>query len=374
MIKFNVNSITDLERKYVLDALDNRVISGDGKYTFKVYEQFKELFGINKMLLTTSGSAALEMAAILADLKEGDEVIVPSFTFSSTVNAFMLRGARPVFCDVEPGTMNINADLIEGLITDRTKAIFPIDYAGVPCDLDKINAIAKRHNLLVVDDAAQAVGSTYKGQPCGTQTPLACFSFHESKNYIMGEGGALVINDLSYKDRAEIIREKGTNRTQVLAGVVDKYTWHDVGSSYLPSDVLAAILSAQMTRFNEILTKRLAIWNTYYERLKPLEDKGLVELPRIPSYAKHNGHLFNVLLSSEAKRKEMIDIYKQNEISAYICYVPLHSAPVGLRLGYKPEDLPVTNDRATRLLRLPLYTDLALDDVNRIADIMIKNI
>jgi len=373
MIKFTKNSITDLEKTYVLDALDNKVISGDGKYTLKVYDKFRELFNINDMLLTTSGTSALEMAALLCDLRQGDEVIVPSFTFSSTVNAFMLRGARPVFCDVEPGTMNIDADLIEGLITPKTKAIFPIDYAGVPCDMDKINDIAARYNLLVVDDAAQAVGSKYKGKPCGTLTPLACYSFHETKNYIMGEGGALVLNDSSYRLRAEIIREKGTNRSQVLAGVVDKYTWHAVGSSYLPSDVLAAVLFAQMERYDEIMQKRLAIWNTYYDALKVLEDKGDVKLPRIPQYATHNGHMFNVLLPTTDKRKELIDIYKQNEIAAYICYVPLHSAPVGLSLGYTAEMLPVTTSHADRLLRLPLYTDLALSDVERICDIMIKN-
>lgn len=266
MIRFNKASITELEKKNVIDAMENSILSGDGKYTFKVYEQFKERFGIQNMLLTTSGTTALEMASILIELEPGDEIIVPSFTFSSTVNAFLLRGARPVFCDIRKDTMNIDENLIEDKITKNTKAIYAVGYAGIPCEMDKINEIANKHGLFVIEDAAQAVGSTYKGKYAGTLTEFGCYSFHETKNYAMGEGGAIVINQEKYIDRAEIIREKGTNRRQVLRGCVDKYTWHDIGSSFLPSDILAAILSAQMERYDEIMEKRMNVWNIYHEQ------------------------------------------------------------------------------------------------------------
>ena len=264
MIKFNKPSITELEINKVVDCLNgNSILSGDGKYTTEVYEHFKKRFHIDNMLLTTSGTTALEMASILIDLEPGDEVITPSFTFSSTVNAFLLRGANPVFCDIREDTFNIDENLIEDLITSKTKAIYAVDYAGFPCEMDKINEIANRHGLFVIEDAAQAVGSTYKGRYAGTLTEFGCFSFHETKNYVMGEGGAIVVNEDKYMERAEIIREKGTNRRNVLRGLVDKYTWHDIGSSFLPSDLLAAILSAQMERYDEILEKRMNVWNTY---------------------------------------------------------------------------------------------------------------
>lgn len=368
MIKFTKSSVTDLEEKYVVDALHNGLLSGDGKYTEKVYEQFKKRFGIERMLLTTSGTTALEMASILIELEPNDEVIVPSFTFSSTVNAFLLRGAKPVFCDIRKDTMNIDEELIEDLITEKTKAIYCVDYAGIPCDMDKINEIANRHGLFVIEDAAQAVGSKYKGKYCGTLTEFGCYSFHETKNYVMGEGGGIVINEEKYMERAEIIREKGTNRRNVLRGLVDKYTWHDIGSSFLPSDVLAAILSAQMDRYDEIMEKRMNVWNIYHEYLKETENKGLLRRAIVPDYAEHNGHMYNIILPTEEIRTELIAKLREKEIVAYICYVPLHSAPMGVKLGYKAEDCPVTQDYGKRVLRLPLYADMTIQDAEMVAE------
>ncbi|MBQ4011186.1 MAG: dTDP-4-amino-4,6-dideoxygalactose transaminase, partial [Erysipelotrichales bacterium] len=342
MIPFNKASITEKEIEYVVDAMKHSKLSGDGKYTMKVYEKLHELLGLENVLLTTSGTTALEMASLLIDLEPGDEVIVPSFTFSSTVNAFMLRRAKPIFCDIRRDNMNIDETKIEALITDKTKAIYTVDYAGVPCDYDVINDIAKRHNLIVIEDAAQAVGSYYKGRVCGTLGTFGCYSFHETKNYVMGEGGAIVLNDPSYLDRAEIIREKGTNRRQVLKGNVDKYTWHDIGSSFLPSDLLAALLYAQLERFDEIMEKRLTVWNTYAEELKCLENEGLLKLSVVPEYAKHNGHMFNIILPTDEIRTRLVAELQKKGMNAYICYVPLHSAPMGLKLGYKPEECPVT--------------------------------
>ena len=303
MIKFNKPSITELEINKVVDCLNgNSILSGDGKYTTEVYEHFKKRFHIDNMLLTTSGTTALEMASILIDLEPGDEVITPSFTFSSTVNAFLLRGANPVFCDIREDTFNIDENLIEDLITSKTKAIYAVDYAGFPCEMDKINEIANRHGLFVIEDAAQAVGSTYKGRYAGTLTEFGCFSFHETKNYVMGEGGAIVVNEDKYMERAEIIREKGTNRRNVLRGLVDKYTWHDIGSSFLPSDLLAAILSAQMERYDEILEKRMNVWNTYYNGLECLEKEGLLRRPVLPEDIEHNAHMFCIVLPDEDTR------------------------------------------------------------------------
>ncbi len=367
MIRFTKSSVTELEEKYVLDALKNGALSGDGKYTSKVYDLFKERFGIERMLLTTSGTTALEMASILIDLQEGDEVIVPSFTFSSTVNAFLLRGAKPVFCDIRKDTMNIDETLIESLITPKTKAIYCVDYAGIPCDLDKINEIADKHGVFVIEDAAQAVGSKYKGKYCGTLTEFGCYSFHETKNYVMGEGGGIVINNEKYMERAEIIREKGTNRRNVLRGLVDKYTWHDIGSSFLPSDVLAAILAAQMERYDEIMQKRLNVWNTYHTILEDCEKSGKLIRQFVPDYAEHNGHMYNIILPSEEIRTKLIAALKEKEIISYICYVPLHSAPKGLQLGWDPKDCPVTEDYGKRVLRLPLYADMTAEQAEFVA-------
>lgn len=358
MIPFNKASISALERDYMLDALQNSKLSGDGKYTMRVYEQLRERLGLENVLLTTSGTTALEMASLLIDLQPGDEVIVPSFTFSSTVNAFLLRGARPVFCDIRTDTFNMDEKLIEGLITDKTKAIYCVDYSGVPCEMDIINAIADRNGLFVIEDAAQSVGSKYKGRYAGTLAEFGCYSFHETKNYVMGEGGAIVLNKSKYLERAEIIREKGTNRRQVLKGWTDKYTWHDIGSSFLPSDLLAAVLSAQLERWDEIMQKRLAIWNTYHEELKSLEQAGKLRRAILPKDVQHNGHMYNIVLPNEKVRNNLVDELKKRDIMAYICYVPLHSAPMGLKLGFKPEDCPVTEEYGGRILRLPLYADM----------------
>lgn len=375
MIKYNKPSITELEINKVVDCLNgNSILSGDGKYTTEVYEHFKKRFHIDNMLLTTSGTTALEMASILIDLEPGDEVITPSFTFSSTVNAFLLRGANPVFCDIREDTFNIDENLIEDLITSKTKAIYAVDYAGFPCEMDKINEIANRHGLFVIEDAAQAVGSTYKGRYAGTLTEFGCFSFHETKNYVMGEGGAIVVNEDKYMERAEIIREKGTNRRNVLRGLVDKYTWHDIGSSFLPSDLLAAILSAQMERYDEILEKRMNVWNTYYNGLECLEKEGLLRRPVLPEGIEHNAHMFCIVLPDEDTRTKLINSLKEKGISSYICYVPLHSSPYGQKLGYTPEMLPVTEDLGKRILRLPLYVDMTTEDTLYVVDEISKSL
>lgn len=372
MIPFNKATITELEEQYVLDAIRNSKLSGDGKYTMRVYEQLKARFGMENILLTTSGTTALEMASILIDLVPGDEVIVPSFTFSSTVNAFLLRGAVPIFCDIRPDTFNMDETLIEGLITEKTRAIYCVDYAGIPCELDTINDIASRHGIFVIEDAAQSIGSTYKGRYAGTLSEFGCYSFHETKNYVMGEGGGLVLNEKKYLDRAEIIREKGTNRRQVLKGWVDKYTWYDIGSSFLPSDLLAAVLSAQLERYDEIMGKRMAVWNTYHEQLKPLEDMGKVRRAIIPDYVQHNGHMYNIVLPSDEIRTKLVEQLKAEGIMAYICYVPLHSAPMGCKLGYKPEDCSVTEDYGARTLRLPLYADMEISDAEHVIEAIEK--
>jgi dTDP-4-amino-4,6-dideoxygalactose transaminase len=372
MIKFNKPSITKLEEECIVDALHNSILSGDGKYTTKVYEEFNKRFGIKNMLLTTSGTTALEMASILANLQEGDEVIAPSFTFSSTINAFLLRGAKVVFCDIREDTFNIDENKIQQLITDKTKAIYVVHYAGFPCEMDPIIDIANKHNLFVIEDAAQAVGSTYKGKVAGTMTEFGCYSFHETKNYAMGEGGAIIVNEEKYMERAEIIREKGTNRRNVLRGLVDKYTWHDIGSSFLPSDLLAAVLYAQMTRYDEIMDKRMLVWNTYFNGLKGIEQEGKLRLPIIPENVTHNAHMFNILLPTSEIRDQLINSLREKGIIAYICYVPLHSAPYGIKLGYKPEDCPVTEDIASRLLRLPLYADMTKEDAEFVCQSIIE--
>lgn len=368
MIPFNRPSITDLEISCVADAMRLRRTSGDGPYTMKVYEKFKEILGIENMLLTTSGTTALEMASLLIDLELGDEVIVPSFTFSSTANAFMLRRAKPVFCDIRKDTMNIDETKIEALITKKTKAVYTVDYAGFPAEADAINEIAKKHGLFVIEDAAQAVGSSYKGRKAGTLGDFGCYSFHETKNYSMGEGGGLVINDPKYIDRAEIIREKGTNRRQVLKGMTDKYTWHDIGSSFLPSDLLAAMLYAQLERYDEIMAKRLNVWNIYHAQLKELADKELLKQPVLPEHITHNGHMYNIILPTAKCRDNLVARLKEAGIYAYICYVPLHSAPLGRKLGYNPETCPVTEDYGQRVLRLPLYADMTSTEAELVCE------
>ena len=365
---FSQPDMTSLEEEYVLDSLRNGHLSGDGAYTKKVYEIFREKFGIENMLLTTSGTSALEMAALLIDLQPGDEVIAPSFTFSSTINAFLLRGAKAVFCDIRKDTYNIDETKIESLITPKTKAIYCVNYAGVPCDMDTINAIADKHGLFVVEDAAQSVGSTYKGRFSGTLAEFSCFSFHETKNYIMGEGGAVVLNEANYLERAEIIREKGTNRSHLIRGIVDKYTWHDIGSSYLPSDILAALLTAQLERFEELTAKRMNIWNYYQKHLEEAEAKGFLRRPIVPADTTHNAHMYNILMPDEEARIYLSEELKKEKIPAYICYVPLHSSPMGRKLGYVPEDCPVTEEYGSRLLRLPLSAKLTQQEAEAVVE------
>ena len=370
MIPFNKATVTDLEEKYVIEALRHSKLSGDGIFTMKVYDQLKQRFGYENVLLTTSGTTALEMTALLIDLQPGDEVIVPSFTFSSTVNAFMLRRARPEFCDIRLDTFNIDESQIEQHITDKTKAIYCVDYAGIPCDMDIINEIARKHGLFVIEDAAQSIGSTYKGRYTGNLAEFSCFSFHETKNYAMGEGGAIVFNNDKYLERAEIIREKGTNRRQVLKGWTDKYTWHDIGSSFLPSDLLAALLYAQLERYDEIMEKRVSIWNAYHELLVPIEEAGLLRRAIVPDYVTHNGHMYNIMLPTDAIRTRLVEHLKSKGVMAYICYVPLHSAPMGQRIGYHPEDCPITEKCGSTVLRLPLYYDMTIQDVEYIINEM----
>ena len=307
------------------------------------------------------------MTAILADFKEGDEVIAPSYTFVSTINAFVLRGAKPVFCDVEKETMNIDADKIEELITPRTKAIYPVHYAGVICDMDKINAIAKKHNLLVIEDAAQAVGSVYKGKyPAGTIGDMGCFSFHETKNYVMGEGGAIIVKDKELFEKAEIIREKGTDRSQFIRGEVDKYTWRMVGSSFLPSDILAAMLYGQMERFDEIMAARMKVWDRYYEAFEKMEKAGKLIRPFIPDYSTHNAHMFYIFLPTREIRDNMILKLREKGVQSVFHYIPLHNSPMGKSLGCDGANLPVTDEYAGRILRLPMYADLTETDVEQV--------
>ncbi|MCI8654435.1 MAG: dTDP-4-amino-4,6-dideoxygalactose transaminase [Clostridia bacterium] len=374
MIPFTKTSITDVEKNYINEAISNNKICGDGKFTKKCNEWFKENCNINNFLLTTSGTHSLELAALLAELKEGDEVLVPSYTFVSTADAILLRGATPVFIDIDKRTFNMDVELIEEKITPKTKAIFPVHYAGVACDMDKIMEIAKKHNLIVVEDAAQAVLAYYKGRPLGTIGDYGCYSFHETKNYVMGEGGAIIVKDDKKFEEAEIIREKGTNRSQFIRGDVDKYTWHKIGSSYLPSDILVALLYGQLTRADEIMEKRMAIWNIYNNELGELEKQGKLIRPYIPEYAKHNAHMYYIVLPTEEIRNNLMDKLKEHGISATFHYIPLHTSPMGIKLGCKAGDLPVTEEYARRLLRLPLFADMNEEEAeyvcNTIKDIL----
>lgn len=368
MIYFSRPSITELENEYVSKALKNLKLSGDGIYTKKVRDFFLNRFGMEHFLPTTSCTHALEMAAMLFDLKPGDEVIMPSYTFVSTANAVMLRGALPVFADVTPDTMNMDSENLNKLITKKTKAIFPVHYAGVPCDMDKINTLAKENGLFTVEDAAQAVGSFYKGKPAGMLADAGCFSFHDTKNYTSGEGGALILKDDTLAERAEIIREKGTDRSRFLRGQVDKYTWRDIGSSFLPSELLAALLAAQLERFDEIMDKRMTIWQTYHKAFLPLEMAGKLIRPYIPPYCSHNGHMYYIILPSNTLRDEFIAFCAKKDITAVFHYIPLHLSPMGREMGYKPGSLPVTEEYASRLVRLPLYADLSETENQTVID------
>ncbi len=364
MIHFNVPPFLGTEFTYMKQAVENHKICGDGPFTKKCNEWLENKFNAKKVMLTTSGTSALEMAAWLCNIQPGDEVILPSFTFSSTATAFTLVGAKLVFVDVRPDTMNIDEKLIEQAITPKTRVICAVHYAGVACEMDAIMDIAKRHNLKVVEDAAQGVMSSYKRKPLGTIGDFGCYSFHETKNYSMGEGGAIVINDESAITRAEILREKGTNRTQFYRGQVAKYNWVDWGSSYLPSDLNAAYLWAQLLEADKINDNRLETWNKYNKAFKPLAEKGIIELPVIPDGCVHNAHMFYIKCKDLKTRTSYIDFMKANDILCVFHYVPLHSAPAGIKFGRFYGEDKFTTSESDRLVRLPLYYNIDEKDLN----------
>lgn len=368
MINFNVPPYTGKEIEYMQKAIENQTICGDGPFTKKCSEWIERQTGTSKCLLTTSCTHATELAALLANIKEGDEVILPSYTFVSTADAFVLRGATAVFVDIRPDTMNINEALIEDAITKRTKAIAPVHYAGVGCEMDTIMEIAHRHNLMVIEDAAQGIMASYKGKPLGTFGDFGCFSFHETKNFSMGEGGALLIRDEKHIETAEIYREKGTDRSKYFRGQVDKYRWQNYGSSYLPSDMNAAYLYAQLGLANEITQTRLDRWNQYWELLSPLADCGKIELPYIPEHCCHNGHMFYIKTKDMEERSRLIEYLKQKDIWAVFHYVPLHSAPAGIKFGRFHGEDKYTTKESERLLRLPMFYKLTANEVEYIAD------
>ena len=365
-IRFNVPPYVGTELNYIELAIANRKICGDGEFTRKCNKWMEERFHAQKILLTTSGTTALDMSMLLCDLSPGDEVILSSYTFSSTATAAVLVGAKLVFVDIRPDTMNIDETKIEDAITDKTKAIIVTHYAGVSCEMDTIMNIAKSHNLKVIEDAAQGVMSTYKGKALGTIGDFGCYSFHETKNYSMGEGGAIVINNPKYNERAEILREKGTNRSKFHRGQVDKYTWVDFGDSYLPSELNAAYLWAQLEKADDINNDRLKSWDEYFKHLSPLADKGHMELPFIPDGCIHNGHMFYIKCRDIEERSALISHLKEQGIMAVFHYIPLHSAPAGRKFGrFHGEDIYTTKE-SDRLLRLPMYYGLTKNTQNRI--------
>ncbi len=359
LIPFNIPPVTGDELHYIEEAIANRKICGDGSFTRLCSQWMENRFHAHRVLLTTSGTAALDMALLLCDLSPGDEVILPSYTFSSTANAVVLAGGRCVFVDIRPDTMNIDETKIEAAITEKTKAIVAVHYAGVACEMDTIIDIAARHQLKVVEDAAQGVMSTYKGKALGTIGDFGCYSFHETKNYSMGEGGALIINDASYIERAEILREKGTNRSKFFRGQVDKYTWVDFGDSYLPSELNAAYLWAQLQKADEINTDRKQTWNYYREALAPLAKAGRLRLPTIPSECNHNAHMFYIKLKDLSERTAFIEHMKSHGILSVFHYIPLHTAPAGKKFGYYHGEDAYTTKESERLVRLPLYYRIA---------------
>ena len=363
MIRFNVPPYTGREMENVKKAVESMHICGDGEFTKKCDAWIEEKTGTKKSLLTTSCTHALELAALLADIKPGDEVIMPAYTFVSTADAFVLRGAVPVFVDIRPDTMNIDETLIEAAITEKTKCIAPVHYAGVSCEMDTIMEIAQKHNLAVIEDAAQGIMSTYKGKALGTFGDFGCFSFHETKNYSMGEGGALLIRDEKHIEDAEIIREKGTNRSKYFRGQIDKYTWVNYGSSYLPSDMNAAYLYAQLEIAEEIAADRMASWNHYYEELKPLAEAGKIALPYVPAECEHNAHMFYFKTKDLEERTCLIDFLKANGIHAVFHYIPLHTAPAGLKYARFHGEDKYTTAESERLLRLPMYYGLKEEEV-----------
>lgn len=366
MISFNVPPYAGNEIEYVREAVANHKICGDGPFTKRCDAWIEERFSTQKALLATSGTAALEMAALLCDIEPGDEVILPSYTFSSTANAFVLAGAKLVFVDIRPDTMNIDEKKIEAAITNKTKVICVVHYGGVSCAMDEIMDIARNHHLKVVEDAAQGVMSTYKGQALGTIGDFGCFSFHETKNYSMGEGGAILLKHPEDNERAEILREKGTNRAKFFRGQVDKYTWVDYGSSYLPSDLNAAYLWAQLEKADEINENRLNTWNTYYQAFLPLAKDGLVELPTVPAQCVHNAHMFYIKLADLKQRTDFIQYMKDHDILTVFHYIPLHSAPAGEKFGRFYGKDEYTTKESERLVRLPMYYGLSDEDRNKV--------
>lgn len=368
MINFNVAPHTGREDQYVMEAIASGKICGDGAFTKKCNAWFEEQTGAKKVLLTTSCTHATEMTALLSDIGPGDEVIMPAYTFVSTADAFVLRGATAVFVDIRPDTMNIDEKKIEAAITDRTKAIVPVHYAGVSCEMTTIMELAEKYHLKVIEDAAQGVMSTYKGQALGSIGDYGCYSFHETKNYSMGEGGALLIRDKENIERAEIVREKGTNRSKFFRGQIDKYTWVDAGSSYLPSELNAAYLWGELEMAQEIYDNRMKSWDLYYQRLEPLKEKGLLELPYVPDECVHNAHMFYIKVKDLAERTALIAFLKENGIIASFHYIPLHTAPAGIKYGrFEGEDCYTTKE-SERLLRLPMYYGLKEEDLWEVTD------
>lgn len=369
-IKFNVPPYVDKAADYIQECVKNQKICGDGEYTKKCNAWIEERTGTGKCLLTTSCTHATELAALLCDIQPGDEVIMPSYTFVSTADAFVLRGAIPIFVDIRPDTMNIDETLIEDAITEKTKAIVPVHYAGVACEMDTIMDIARRHHLKVVEDAAQGVMAFYKGKALGTIGDFGAYSFHETKNYSMGEGGALLIRDKKDVEAAEIIREKGTNRSKFFRGQIDKYTWVNYGSSYLPSDMNAAYLYAQLEIADEINEARLACWNRYYEQLLPLKEAGKIELPTVPEGCVHNAHMFYIKARDLEQRTRFISYMKENGVLTVFHYIPLHTSPAGQKFGrFHGEDRYTTRE-SERLVRLPMYYGLTLDQVDFISGLV----
>ena len=371
-IPFNWPHMTGNELHYIAQAHSNGTLAGDGPFTKRCHSWLEERTGCSKALLTHSCTGALEMAALLLDIQPGDEIIMPSYTFVSTANAFVLRGGIPVFVDIREDTLNLDERLIEAAITPRTRAIAPVHYAGVACEMDTIMSIAKRHDLKVVEDAAQGVMSTYKGRALGSIGDLGAYSFHETKNVISGEGGALLVNDPELALRAEIIREKGTDRSRFFRGEVDKYTWQEVGSSFLPGELIAAFLAAQLEEADRITQARLASWQRYHVLLEPLERKGILRRPIVPKECQHNAHMYYVLLGLEIDRQTVLNEFKRNAIWSIFHYVPLHTSPAGQRYSRTHGALDVTCKQSDRLVRLPLWVGLSEEQQDRVVDVLLK--
>lgn len=371
-IPFNWPYMTGKELYYIAEAHFNGRLAGDGPFTKRCHSWLEERAGCRKALLTHSCTAALEMAALLLDIQHGDEIIMPSFTFVSTANAFVLRGGVPVFVDIREDTLNLDERLIEAAITPRTRAIVPVHYAGVACEMDTIMVIARQYGLKVVEDAAQGMMATYKGRALGSIGDLGAYSFHETKNVISGEGGALLVNTPDLSLRAEIIREKGTDRSQFFRGEVDKYTWQEVGSSFLPGELIAAFLWAQLEEADRITNERLASWQRYHELLGPLEAKEILRRPIVPEECQHNAHMYYVLLASKIDRQEVLDEFKRNDIWSVFHYVPLHSSPAGLRYGRIHGNLKITTQQSERLVRLPLWVGLSVEQQDRVVEVLCK--